>query len=75
MQLNVASGGPAGGQTFEKFDKLVLKKRTLVVRELKADVICPEERGAKRIRNLLSRCFCLSGFATLAAGGFFLGAE
>jgi len=25
------------------------------VRELKADVICPEERGTKRIRNLLSR--------------------
>jgi len=24
MQLNVASGGPAGGQTFEKFDKQVL---------------------------------------------------
>ncbi|VVS90515.1 hypothetical protein DBB_820 [Desulfoluna spongiiphila] len=26
---------------------------------LKADVICPEERGAKRIRNLLSRWLTL----------------
>jgi hypothetical protein len=24
IQLSVASGGPAGGQTFEKFDKQVL---------------------------------------------------
>jgi len=28
--------------------------RFMVVRELKADVICPEERGAKRIHNQLS---------------------
>jgi len=25
IQLKIASGGPAGGQTFEKFDKQVLK--------------------------------------------------
>jgi hypothetical protein len=39
---------------------------------LTADVICPGERGVKRVLNLLSRCFSLSGFATLAAGGIFL---
>jgi len=25
IQLNIASGGPAGGQTFETFDKQVLR--------------------------------------------------
>jgi len=26
IQLDVASGGPAGGQTFEKFDKQILQQ-------------------------------------------------
>ncbi|SCX96649.1 hypothetical protein [Desulfoluna spongiiphila] len=26
IQLNIASGGPAGGQTFKKFDKQVLSE-------------------------------------------------
>jgi hypothetical protein len=39
----------------------------------KAAVICPEGRGAKRSGNPLSRCFSLSGFATLAAGGLLFG--
>jgi len=50
-----ASGGPAGGQTFEKFDKQVLTNDSRFAFGSKADAICPEERGAKRIRNLLSR--------------------
>jgi len=53
-QVKDASGGPAGGQTFEKFDKQVFMVHP-INSCLKADVICPEERGAKHIRNLLSR--------------------
>lgn len=34
-------------------------------------MICLEECGAKHIRNLLSRSFVQSGFATLADGGQF----
>jgi len=32
IQLNIASGGPAGGQTFEKFDKQGLKANRLTHR-------------------------------------------
>ncbi|WP_236890725.1 hypothetical protein [Desulfoluna limicola] len=65
-QVKDASGGPAGGQTFEKFDKQVLVNDFRVTLKSKADVICPEERGAKRIRNLLSRWHTLPPEARFA---------
>ncbi|VFQ44555.1 hypothetical protein MSL71_22040 [Desulfoluna butyratoxydans] len=57
--MNEASGGPAGGQTFEKFDKQLLKKDSVRAKS-KANVTFPVKRRGKHIRNQL---FSLPGSA------------